>query len=726
MGRRRARSKKRKHAEPELLPPPRAWRDWLRLARAHHATPDPVWPALLAYGVLAAAAVSVSVQFEFDTLSRAVIALAAVHLTCKIALGGYTRRLPVPLGDGDVDAVCPSKRKGPLRCILVTGGCGFLGWTVTQHLVEWAAADGRGCSSSSSSRGRIRIVVVDLTPPHPSRRVRGVEYIAADLARDDLTGILDKADAVIHTAGLVDLTADAARTYNAHVVATARLIAAARISKSCRFLVGTSSVGAVTSPHVNVTGRSQLNLPADFVPPEMKGGRQPSAYPFFCAYSSTKFFAERMLLAANEPAEHNFRTMAIRLPMIFGLQDPMVVAPLFKGQRGHVPDGKGALVQFVYVENAAEMHVHALLALCGEEATMAQNITAKISGRVFNVTNGDAPRDSIETWNVLVSRANQRLGLSLPLMQPVPFALMYGIASVIEGLFAVCCGHVPFRRNPVWNLTRAALSHSCTPATQSMKATIEDLGYTPRFTTEQAFDDMIREKKFEMKMMMMKAEEEKKKVKKKSAVARANPLDQIAWPLTVPAQNMFDRMSGPGMTGLEAAVTGLAMAGGMCYAWRMQNPAWSSYQLAMSQFFALINASAVVQCTTPTSKRWYHEGGRLSNRLAFVIAAEVVVLVLCLHGTFADGATAGRAFFCMEGVLSLDALCEAGGLVGAVLLTHFSPLSVQRGVGVLCACAGIAMLQAYPHPPLKGMEWAGQLLFVKYCVSHVPRHEPYL
>ena len=70
------------------------------------------------------------------------------------------------------------------------------------------------------------------------------------------------------------------------------------------------------------------------------------------------------------------------------------------------------------------------------------------------------------------------------------------------------------------------------------------------------------------------------------------------------------------------------------------------------------------------------------------------------------------------------ALCEALCVTGAVLLTHFSPLSIQRGVGVLCACAGIATLQALPCH-VEGMEWAIQLLLIKYCVSHVPRHEPY-
>ena len=683
MSRRRARSKRirdgkaRPHAERGQAALRREWSDWVSLAREYHAglPPPTATPVLLSCAGLAV----VSWYFSRLVLFAVAAGVGAVHMFSRFALGGYTRRLPVVVKGG----FCADKPPGPLERVLVTGGCGFLGWAVTKHL-----ADQMG--------NKIQIIVADLGPPHPSRRVANVQYVAIDLALDDLTGIIGSVDAVIHTAGLVDLTSDAARTYNAHVVATARLISAAQLCKRCRFIVGTSSVGAVTSPFV--VDRPQLDLPADYIPPEMSGGRHPSGFPFFCSYSSTKFFAERILLAASKGGK--LKTVAVRLPMIFGLQDPMVVAPLLKGQRGHVPDGKGALVQFVYVKNAALAHVHALLALLNEETKSTAG--KRISGRVFNVTNGDTPRDAVETWNVLVSRANQSLGSDIPHMKPVPFAFMYMVACMIEAVFAVCCGHVPFRRHPVWNLTRAALCHSCTSATQSMKATVDELGFSPRFTTEEAFGDMIQD---------IKSEKEKKP-------GVANPLNRISWASAGPARNVFDRMSGPGMTVPEAGITLLAMVGGIYYAWLMRCPTWSNFQLGASLFFALINASAVVQCTTPTSKRWYHEGGRMPDHLAFVISLEVMTLTLSLHGIFS------KQQDYLSGALSQRALCEALCVTGAVLLTHFSPLSIQRGVGVLCACAGIATLQALPCH-VEGMEWAIQLLLIKYCVSHVPRHEPY-
>ena len=643
-------------------------------------------------------------------LTAAVIAvvLAAVHLYCRCVLGGYTRRLPLPAASLHGSAApLPQKSDAPVRAVLVTGGCGFLGWTIVKQLTQ---------QTTDGKKTPLEIIVVDLALPHFSRRVAGVTYVVGDLARDDpsldLTELLAGCDAVVHTAGLVDLTADHARTYNAHVIGTARLMAAARQSPRCRCMVTTSSVGAITSPYVT---SSQLNLPVDFVPPEMRRAGHPSAFPFFSAYSWTKFFAERMTLAANQP-EDNFRTLAIRLPMIFGLQDPMVVAPLFKGQREYVPDGKGALVEFVYIENAAAIHVHALLALCSEteaETTESEKANGGISGRVFNGTNGDAARDAVETWNVLVARANDTLGLDLPMMKTVPFGIMFAVASAVEGVFALCCGHVPFRRNAVWNFTRASLRHSCTSVTQSMDATVRDLGFRPKFSTYDGFDQML--------LQLKSPPAEQHAQSSSSIMSSPSPLDRIDWGRT-PAGNVsvFDRMSGPGMTGIEAAVTALGMVGGMWLAWQARLPTWSQAPVGCALFFALINASAVVQCTTPTSKRWYHQGGRLEDRLCFVIAFEVLLLAVALHGVFsADHPTSFWA-----GALSRGALLDAGGLVASVLLTHYAPLPIQRAVGVLCACAGIAACQAR-RPLLPGMEWAPQLLYAKYCVSHVPRHEPY-
>ena len=118
--------------------------------------------------------------------------------------------------------------------------------------------------------------------------------------------------------------------------------------------------------------------------------------------------------------------------------------------------------------------------------------------------------------------------------------------------------------------------------------------------------------------------------------------------------------------------------------------------------------------------------GRLPNYLAYVIAVECVALVFVLHATFGDGGAGGWQAAC-----GMNAVLEMGGVAAAVLATHFSPLPIQRAVGVLCMCGGFALLQANQSVCVRevtcpGMEWCIPLLLVKYCVSHVPRHEPYV
>ena len=76
-----------------------------------------------------------------------------------------------------------------------------------------------------------------------------------------------------------------------------------------------------------------------------------------------------------------------------GLQDPMIVVPLLKGQLTHVPDSGDNFVEFIYVENAAAFHVDALEALLKEQEWKGSlDDTMRLAGNVFNGTNGDTPK----------------------------------------------------------------------------------------------------------------------------------------------------------------------------------------------------------------------------------------------------------------------------------------------------------------------------------------------
>ena len=414
---------------------------------------------------------------------------SAIHLYCRIALGGYTAPLPAPKA-GKLAAAISWRQNRPefhtgKTLVVITGGTGFLGCAVVRRLVE---------------TGLYRVAVVDLAPPSVARRVAGVIYHVADLARQGLDVFFEGADAVVHTAGVVDLTADAAVTYNAHVVVTHNVLEAA-LRCGVRAVVATSSIGAVTSPYVQ---ESQTNLPADYLPPGYASGTFASG----SSYSTTKLAAEQTALSLDASG---FRVCALRCPMIFGLDDPLVVAPILRGELDRVPDmGANVHVEFVYVENAAAAHCCALAALLREVARdeMAAGKAAAqdappsserpcVSGRAYNVTNGDAPMPSFELWQQLVLKAIERqkqLGRPKPHLRPLrslPYGLLFVVACVAEAVFALCCSRVPKRRHTFWNLTRASLRLSGTSVTQSLEATRRDLGFVPEFSTLQAFDHMM-------------------------------------------------------------------------------------------------------------------------------------------------------------------------------------------------------------------------------------------
>ena len=138
-----------------------------------------------------------------------------IHLYCRYYLGGFTEKLQIP-NDEDIFVPLPSKTfhtgRSPVnnekKTILVTGGCGFLGWTIIKQLtIEHPYSN---------------IVALDLYLPSKSRTVENVKYIVADISHDELT--LIDIDIIIHTAGCVDLTIDEGITHNAHIVGTARLL----------------------------------------------------------------------------------------------------------------------------------------------------------------------------------------------------------------------------------------------------------------------------------------------------------------------------------------------------------------------------------------------------------------------------------------------------------------------------------------------------------------------
>jgi nucleoside-diphosphate-sugar epimerase len=277
--------------------------------------------------------------------------------------------------------------------VAVTGGAGFLGHAIVRRL------QAQGFS----------VVVVDRAEPPSSRRVEGVAYLTLDLtagSNAELVRAFRGCAAVCHTAGVVTLTDDFGLVFNAHVVATQRVIRAARLA-GVRALVATSSTGAVTSPYVPAA--RQQNIPSNF--------QVPADWDPFSHYSRTKYEAERHVLRSNDDGgggggKSKFRTLALRMPGIYGVGDTLMVDAVYSGLMRFVPSSDGCCcgrggggskedrrvpIDFCYVENAAHAHVLAV----GKLLSGAPDV----AGRTYNVTNGDGVKaDTLELWNGFIKR----------------------------------------------------------------------------------------------------------------------------------------------------------------------------------------------------------------------------------------------------------------------------------------------------------------------------------
>ena len=99
------------------------------------------------------------------------------------------------------------------------------------------------------------------------------------------------------------------------------------------------------------------------------------------------------------------------------------------------------------------------------------------------------------------------------------------------------------------------------------------------------------------------------------------PTDDIDWalpPRPAGGFNVFDQLSGPGGSASEITITAVACALGVANAFASMQSGWGLQEQATSIFVAIINCSAAVQCNTPASKRWYHQGGRLRTTILLV------------------------------------------------------------------------------------------------------------
>lgn len=187
---------------------------------------------------------------------------------------------------------------------------------------------------------------------------------------------------------------------------------------------------------------------------------------------------------------------------------------------------------------------------------------------------------------------------------------------------------------------------------------------------------------------------------------------------------------------------------------------WTLRQYGLALFIASIDGPAAIQCSTASSKRWYHAGGRMPRHLIAVITIEMAFQCALVGYMFTSEpfcavvqmwlwyglalavqmsvplqiqrptsilillATLAQVSLAADSAGSCVATGGAGG-VGAVssvgesiALPWFWPCGGASGDGAWFST--MARLPAIP-----GLTWFHAVFTAKYFVSHLPRHEPY-
>ncbi|MCA9055423.1 MAG: NAD-dependent epimerase/dehydratase family protein [Planctomycetaceae bacterium] len=315
---------------------------------------------------------------------------------------------------------------------LVTGGGGFLGRYIVEHLRA------RGDKVRVLARG-----------DYPELRAIGVETVRGDLLNPATAAEACRdVEVVFHTAAIPGVWGPWERYYQTNTVGTEHVLAGCH-EHGVRKLIYTSS------PSVVFDGRPHVDADESLPYPET----------FLCHYPRSKSLAERTVLAANDPA--NLLTVALRPHLIWGPRDnhliPRLIARARSGRLRRVGDGTN-LISMSYVENVAAAHL---------QAGDALSATSPAAGRAYFI-NEPQP---VNLWD-WINELLQRAGLA-PAQRQLSAQTAERIGALCETVYRWLRlpGEPPMTRFLAMQLSQ---SHS-----YSVDAAVRDFGYRPLVSVDE-------------------------------------------------------------------------------------------------------------------------------------------------------------------------------------------------------------------------------------------------
>ncbi|KAJ5675259.1 uncharacterized protein N7477_005193 [Penicillium maclennaniae] len=380
------------------------------------------------------------------------------------------------------------KRTLELGNVLVVGGCGFLGWHIVDHLLNFPSEsdasvalpkpqdDARFDFPTLGSRYpdyKAKVSVVDLRTTN--NRLPGATYYDGDITSvESMMEVFSavKPDLVIHTATPSVLEGNKPLLYKVNVEGTRTLLQVAGGEHGdwggkCKAFVYTSS-----SSVVHDTQSDLINVDERW--PLIRGKLQQEYY------SETKADAEEIVLKYNRQSPTNMVTCAVRPAGIHGEKDTTVTHKILE----HGANASNTVLKlqlgtndnlfdFTYVGNVAYAHMLAGARLLATYDRYQSNQGGpldheRVDGEAFNITN-DSP---LYFWDV--TRAMWALIDRVVEPQDVwslPEGLMLSIGGLAESVLSL------FGKTP--RLTRRTVRYSCMTRYYSIDKARLRLAYLP-------------------------------------------------------------------------------------------------------------------------------------------------------------------------------------------------------------------------------------------------------
>ncbi|XP_051937350.1 hydroxy-delta-5-steroid dehydrogenase, 3 beta- and steroid delta-isomerase 1 [Hippocampus zosterae] len=351
---------------------------------------------------------------------------------------------------------------------VVTGACGFLGKTLIRMLLD-----------QEKNLSEIRLVDINIK----EELMQSLEESRGNIKLSALEGDIRDSDfvrkacrgatVVFHIAAIIDVTdaIEPSEIYGVNVKGTQNLLEAS-VQENVASFIYTSSL-EVMGP--NMEGEPVVNGNEDMVyRTHLKS-----------SYSKTKKEAEDQTLGYDGHALPNggrLATCALRPMYIYGEDCRFLLNHMENGVRNgdvlYRMSLREAKVNPVYVGNVAAAHLQAARCLRDPERR------EQVSGKFYFVSD-DTPHVSYSDFNYVVMSP---LGFGIQDRMVVPLRLFYVVCLLWE---MACLILRPFRR-VVPPINRQLLTLLNTPFTFSYDKAKRELGYTPKYTWQQARSNTTR------------------------------------------------------------------------------------------------------------------------------------------------------------------------------------------------------------------------------------------